>query len=96
MRWHNLLYVKYCKLCSVDNNMQWCLNIQDDKARLQKQKDEQKALKEMAAKAAKGPLGNNLCCINYLIYFLFNDYDSRWIIINLTWFYFINHRRWWY
>jgi len=29
----------------------------DDKARLQKQKDEQKAIKELAAKAAKGPLG---------------------------------------
>lgn len=35
-------------------------------ARIQKQKEEQKAMKELAAKAAKGPLGNkcNLFC-NY-------------------------------
>ena len=31
--------------------------MQDDLARIQKQKEEQKAMKEMAAKAAKGPLG---------------------------------------
>jgi len=34
------------------------IDVQDDLARIQKQKEEQKALKEMAAKAAKGPLGN--------------------------------------
>ena len=53
---------------------------QDDKARLQKQKEEQKALKELAAKAAKGPLGTTVDC----------KFDSP-ILITVRFL-----RRWWW
>ena len=43
-----------------ERNLLTLLILQADLAHLQKQKEEQKAMKELAAKAAKGPLGNSI------------------------------------